>query len=567
MEQLKQFEFEKQEALQSLRSLGGILEELGSLGVEVKDDLPKIASAINAIDSDVLRIALLGAFSDGKTSVIAAWLGKVMDDMKIDMNESSDRLAIYKPEGLPGKCEIVDTPGLFGDKEQTINGQQVMYEDLTKKYISEAHLVFYVVDATNPLKDSHADVAKWVLRDLQKLPSTIFVINKMDEVTDLTEESMFAAQAEIKRENLKSKLKRIANLTADELSSLSIVCMASNPNGRGLPFWFGKMVQYESRSRINDLKTATSNLLKSNVSTVLRTKAGHHVVRDLVAGKLVAINAHLVGLQEYAKQNEETVARFQSDIQRGKRDVKRLAEICLNELQTAENRLLGKLRVLEMGELAGFLDDEIGRSGSDIGYKLQLNIKVIVDRFFDQTSEVTGRISNDLVLQLDSSESFLSAMAKLSIDSAGSALKGVAKLNPEVIKGTIFVARDVVASVTGYVYKFKPWGATKLAGQIGKWAGPVGGVLQLGGDLYQMYKQKDQEKQLLDAKNDVQELIKEHFKDVYKLFLSDEKMLAEFAPQLQRFETALAELKKGAESIAQARQKVESIEARLVLLK
>jgi predicted GTPase len=142
VEQFKQFDVEKQAALQSLQSLGGILDDLGSLGVDVKDDLLKITAAIETIHSDVLRIALLGAFSDGKTSVIAAWLGKVMDDMKIDMDESSDRLAIYKPEGLSGKCEIVDTPGLFGDKEHNIGGRQVMYEDLTKKYISEAHLIF-----------------------------------------------------------------------------------------------------------------------------------------------------------------------------------------------------------------------------------------------------------------------------------------------------------------------------------------------------------------------------------------------------------------------------------------
>lgn len=62
--------------------------------------------------------------------------------MNISMDESSDRLSVYKPEGLPGQCEIVDTPGLFGDKERELDGKQVMYEDLTKRYISEAHLIF-----------------------------------------------------------------------------------------------------------------------------------------------------------------------------------------------------------------------------------------------------------------------------------------------------------------------------------------------------------------------------------------------------------------------------------------
>ena len=197
MEQFKQFNVEKQAALKELEQLRVVLNELGDMGADVSNELQKIDSAIRTIESDVLRIALLGAFSDGKTSVIAAWMGKVMADMKIDMDESSDRLAIYSPEGLPEKCEIVDTPGLFGDKEKLVDGEQVMYEDLTKRYISEAHLILYVVDATNPLKESHSTIAKWILRDLDKLSSTVFVINKMDEVTDLTEEALFAEQAAI----------------------------------------------------------------------------------------------------------------------------------------------------------------------------------------------------------------------------------------------------------------------------------------------------------------------------------------------------------------------------------
>ncbi|EFM9920348.1 GTP-binding protein, partial [Escherichia coli] len=94
MEQFKQFSIEKQAAINSLLQLRGMLEMLGEMGINISDDLQKVTSAINAIESDVLRIALLGAFSDGKTSVIAAWLGKVMDDMNISMDESSDRLSI-----------------------------------------------------------------------------------------------------------------------------------------------------------------------------------------------------------------------------------------------------------------------------------------------------------------------------------------------------------------------------------------------------------------------------------------------------------------------------------------
>lgn len=407
MEQFNQFNVEKQAAVETLGKLREILGELDGMGVDVQDDLNKIAAAISAIESDVLRIALLGAFSDGKTSVVAAWLGKIMGDMKIDMDESSDRLAIYKPEGLPGQCEIVDTPGLFGDKEKSVNGEQVMYEDVTKRYISEAHLIFYVVDATNPLKESHNAVAKWILRDLNKLSSTVFVINKMDEVTDLTEQTLFAEQAIIKKDNLKSKLQRAASLTPEELARLNIVCLAANPNGRGLEFWFGKPEQYESRSRINDLKAMTSSILQVNVPEVLIAKTGLDVVRDVVGQKLALAQTQLNDLKSYEQQNREESTRIHEDITRGRREVKSLAGELSIELQAMESQVLGRLRPLSLEDIHGFLDDEIGYTEDGAGYKLHLKIKTAIDRFFAQSSTVTSRISLDIGRQLNSSESFL----------------------------------------------------------------------------------------------------------------------------------------------------------------
>lgn len=563
MEQFTQFNLEKQAVIDTLGKLSEILADLGSIGIEVEGDLKKVKAAMESVQSDVLRIALLGAFSDGKTSVIAAWLGRIMDDMKIDMDESSDRLAIYKPEGLPGQCEIVDTPGLFGDKERTIDGQQVMYEDVTKRYISEAHLILYVVDATNPLKESHSTIAKWILRDLDKLSSTVFVINKMDEVTDLTEEALFAEQAAIKKDNLKSKLQRAANLTPQELAQLNIVCIASNPNGRGLEFWFGKPVHYESRSRINDLKALTSRILKDNVPEVLIAKTGLDVVRDVVGQKLAAAHLQLDDLKSYEEQNREESARIQQDISRGRTEVKRLAGELFKELEAMEKQLLAQLRPLSLEDIRGFLEEEIGCKDEDVGYKLRLKIKSVIDRFFEQSSAVTNRISVDISRQLNSSESFIEAMSQKALGSMAGTLKGVSQLSPSVVKDSIVLARDVLGQLTGVTIKFKPWEATKLAGTISKWAGPIGAVLSLGADAYKMYKVHELEKELAQVKESISELIKGTFKDIYDLLGDDEKVLEFFAPQLKGFEKIVQEMGAGAERIRSSRDKVQRIQQRL----
>ncbi|MFQ2049582.1 LeoA/HP0731 family dynamin-like GTPase [Aeromonas veronii] len=563
MEQFNQFNAEKQTALKGLEQLRAVLDELGEMGADVGSELQKIDSAVQAVESDVLRIALLGAFSDGKTSVIAAWLGKVMADMNIDMDESSDRLAIYSPEGLPEKCEIVDTPGLFGDKDKSVNGEQVMYEDLTKRYISEAHLILYVVDATNPLKESHYDIVKWVLRDLNKLSSTIFVINKMDEVTDLTEQVLFDAQATIKKDNLKGKLQRAANLSSDEMARLNIVCLASNPNGRGLPFWFGKPEHYESRSRINDLKAMTTEVLRNNVPAMLIAKTGLDVVRDVVGQHVLRAEEQLEQLKVFAEQNAEESARISQDIATGRREVKRLAGELFEELQNLEKGLLGKLRPLGLENIREFLEDELGYTEEGIGFKLNLKIKGAIDRSFDQSSKVTCRISQDIGRQLNSSESFLNAMGDSALKSMGGAAKGIANLSPDIIKGAVFAARDALSAVTGIAIKFKPWQATKIAGAISKWAGPAGAAITLTSDLLSAYKAHELEQELKSAKESIAEVIKSAFKDIYNIIGDDEKLLDFFAPQLKAFEKIVETVEERSAFIKANQAKLQGVKAKL----
>lgn len=566
MEQFKQFSIEKQAAIDSLIQLRGMLETLSEMEIDVGEDLQKIVSSISAVESDVLRIALLGAFSDGKTSVIAAWLGKIMEDMNISMDESSDRLSIYKPEGLPGQCEIVDTPGLFGDKEREVDGKQVMYEDMTKRYISEAHMIFYVVDATNPLKESHNDIVKWVLRDLNKLSSTIFVINKMDEVTNLTNPALFEEQAAIKKENLKGKLQRAANLSAAECERLQIVCVSSNPNGRGLSFWFDKPEHYESRSRINDLKNIAAKVLQANVPEVLLAKTGMDVVKDIVNQRVTQARLQLEELNTFVEKNDEDTSRFRIDITHSRTEVKRLAGELFEELNLMEKQLMSQLRPLGLEDIRPFMDDELGYSEEGVGFKLHLRIKLSVDRFFDQSTSVTQRLSDDLTRQLNSSESFLSGLSEGAFRSLGGVFEGVSKISPTTLKTTIFAARDTIGKLTGYVYKFKPWEATKLAGGIAKWAGPAGAAFTIGSDLWDAYKAHERDRELEEVKASMAKIIKEPFMDIYELLNSDEKMFAFFAPQILNMEQVVTELTAKSQTIRDNKQKLMLIQSQLAQL-
>ena len=560
MEQFNQFTVHKSDVIKQLDWLKGIVSKLNDVGIDSVDVLQKIENAIVNVNDDTLRIALLGAFSDGKTSVIAGWLGQVMNNMIIDSNESSNELAIYKPDNLPEKCEIVDTPGLFGDKERLDDrGNTIQYSDITRKYISEAHLIFYVVDAVNPLKESHKDTVQWVLRDLNKLSSTIFIINKMDEVADLRDEDEFEERSKIKKDNLLGKLDRFIQLTDQEKKALNIVCIASNPNGRGLDFWLEKKELYGERSRINKLKAITNQILSSTVRDSLIRKTGLDVVRDVILENLTLAEQQYNGIDLYIKDTADNIQTITYDLEQVGRKFCATKQNLLSELQAAENDVLGYLNTLSVETLGSFIESQIGGSGNDTGSKLKQQIENICLRHLSYTTGIMKNVGSKIEHQLRISEDYANSLEKMTLKFSTSALNRVAKLPTGTIKVGVIAARDAISGLTGASLKFKPWGATNLAGGIAKWAGVAGVALS----LYSMWNEHAQrqkaEQEFPVIRGQLKDLIQGHFSAVYERLSDDQTALVNFAPEYIQYRDILEMQKQELENLKKNKQILEQV--------
>ena len=574
MEQFNQFTIHKSDVIKQLGWLKDIVYKLNDVGIDSVDVLQKIENAIVNINNDTLRIALLGAFSDGKTSVIAGWLGQVMNNMIIDSNESSNELAIYKPDNLPEKCEIVDTPGLFGDKERLDDrGNTIQYSDITRKYISEAHLIFYVVDAVNPLKESHKDTVQWVLRDLNKLSSTIFIINKMDEVADLRDEDEFEERSKIKKDNLLGKLDRFIQLTDQEKKALNIVCIASNPNGRGLDFWLEKKELYGERSRINKLKAITNQILSSTVRDSLIRKTGLDVVRDVILENLTLAEQQYNGIDLYIKDTADNIQTITYDLEQVGRKFSATKQNLLSELQAAENDVLGYLNTLSVETLGSIIESQIGGSGNDTGSKLKQQIENICLRHLSYTTGIMKNVGSKIEHQLSISEDYANSLEKMTLKFSTSALNRVAKLPTGTIKVGVIAARDAISGLTGASLKFKPWGATNLAGGIAKWAGVAGVALS----LYSMWNEHAQrqkaEQEFPVIRGQLKDLIQGHFSAVYERLSDDQTALVNFAPEyiqyrdiLEMQKQELGNLKKNKQILEQVSRDFKSVQQQGLIL-
>lgn len=137
-ETLGQFKKDQKRNQEILQKLLDFIHTGEKYGIKVEESLKdKIHNAIKNVAGQKLKVALVGGFSEGKTSIAAAWIERLDKSMKIDHQESSDEVKIYD---IDNEIELVDTPGLFGFKEKiTDSGKIERYKDITKKYVSEAH--------------------------------------------------------------------------------------------------------------------------------------------------------------------------------------------------------------------------------------------------------------------------------------------------------------------------------------------------------------------------------------------------------------------------------------------
>lgn len=110
MEQtLGAFKAQQSQALDVLQKLEAFLQQGEDAGVEIDPNLKsKLHTAIRDVADDKLKIALVGGFSEGKTSIAAAWMERLdRSSMNISQQESSNEVKVYD---VNSDFVLIDTP-------------------------------------------------------------------------------------------------------------------------------------------------------------------------------------------------------------------------------------------------------------------------------------------------------------------------------------------------------------------------------------------------------------------------------------------------------------------------
>lgn len=511
------------------------IQELDGMGIDISESIRKIESAKRIVQDDKISVVLVGAFSDGKTSVAAGWINEKLDNMKIASDESSDEILCYTPTTIPEGCQIVDTPGLFGDKVGADeDGGRVLLSDITKKFISEANIILYVVAAKNPIKDSHRECIRWILKDLNKLSSTIFVINRMDDVADLTDEEDYSLQAKIKTENLKGKLLE-CGLNQSEANKVRVACISAAPNGQGIEVWNEHREEYLRRSHLDALEKLTNSILQSSRENLI-TKTGCDILNDELVKTI-----ELIGEQErqiaeiFLPEKKESLKRNKKDLEalykrlvRSKKDMK-------DALKALNKKKINIIRATSMENFKDVLEDEIGILPGKEGYVLNEEINDIfieyAEKFSDWTMELGEKFQSEYNKQNEAMESLLKKGAL----GSSNGLKAAGQLGVATFKNGIFAGRELLGKL-GVVIKFKPWQVTKMAIFARKALPVIGAAIDVVTNIAENIAAGAKNRKFEKSKDDLKNGINDTFYEVMQMLNSDESYIDQFAPSYRILE-------------------------------
>lgn len=484
---LDTFKTQQARSVVLLGKLLAFLDQGEVVGISIDPALKyKLKTAINSVAGEKLKVALIGGFSEGKTSIAAAWMEKLdKSSMKISHQESSNEVKVYE---VGDDFLLIDTPGLFGFKEQVNSETNAIekYKDITKKYVSGAHLVLYVMNSTNPIKESHQDDLVWLFRTLNLLPRTVFILSRFDEVADVEDEQDYQANLTIKRTNVTGRLRELVGLNETEVAQLTIVAVAANPFDLGFDHWLANINQFKTLSHIASLQSATTEKIRSNGgSAALAGEMHNSIIRDVLNKQLpVAIeNDQKISL-EVSKLNE-LKSRAEKQLNTTGLEIEAVRRSLSTFVERYFTELIMQAKGSSLETFSEFFEREIGAEGIVLATRLQ-------NEFSRQTDSINLDVAK-MQLGFDTEiNHFNTSVRELGKQGINHLLKGNLINNTTVLaaRDTIVSAGKMVGMELSSLLKFKPWGAMKFAKGVNGALAFIGVAFEAW-DSWEQYKREE----------------------------------------------------------------------------
>jgi len=558
METINEFKKQQAQTVNVLKGLLCFLQEGEEYGVEVDPKYKlKLKSGIKATSDEKLKVALIGGFSEGKTSIAAAWSEKYdKNSMKINQQESSNEVIVYSMVDF----DLVDTPGLFGYKE---SADKEKYKDITRKFVSESHLILYIMNPTNPIKESHKEELTWLFKDLHLLPRTVFVLSRFDEEADIEDESDYEKRLETKRINIIGRLNDFGISNSD----LSIVAVSANPFDKGIEYWLLNLGEFRKLSHVETLQKATTEKIKASGShTALIEASKKSIIYDILRREL----PRAIELDEKTKieceRFQQTCDEVKKDLDKTRSNLKRTRIDLKDFFVNLFTDLIMQANGLEPDTIVEFFQREIG----DEGIVLSTKIENEFDRQLDSTYTEIDKLKITLDYGIEQYNSVIGKtigdFAKTGLKTTGDFLKSGAV---NITNTAVLNARNVIMPT----FKFKPWGAVKLAGNLNKALPIIGLAIGIGIEVWDSYKTNKEKKEFQEGIKNMIAKFNEQRKELLEFVNNEDVFISKCFPniielenQMEKLNVQLQEKKLRHENFNNWRKQGEAIEAEFTII-
>ncbi|GAA9991271.1 hypothetical protein VN1035_07050 [Helicobacter pylori] len=342
----------------------------------------------------------------------------------------------------------------------------------------------------------------WLFRTLNLLSRTIFVISRFDEED-------YNKRFKTKKENIQNRLNDLIFLSEKEKEGLSIVAVAANPFGWGLEYWLKHKEEFQKLSHIKTLQDTTQKKIKENGGKLtIIEEAKKSVIQDVVCKQMPLAKKEQQNLKRELEYLNKAMEKRRKEIQSLNGEISQ-ASINLKEFITRYfSDLSRQVAGTSLETFNDFLIREIGDEG--------INIKTRVQNAFERETQgilnEIAKIGTSFNADMNLFEKHAGTLGKIENEF----LTKSGFINATNIK----LARDTIAAVGKFVgidlaFKFKPWGAVKLAGNLNK-ALPFIGIAFEAWDSWNKYQKEqaleeakkmvshfdNQKKEILDFIND-----------------------------------------------------------------
>ncbi|GAA7950909.1 hypothetical protein HpMS270_09360 [Helicobacter pylori] len=382
-----------------------------------------------------------------------------------------------------------------------------------------------------------------VVRTLNLLSRTIFVISRFDEEADIEDKEDYNKRFKTKKENIQNRLNDLIFLSEKEREGLSIVAVAANP----FEYWLKHKEEFQKLSHIKTLQDATQKKIKENGGKLtIIEEAKKSVIQDVVCKQMPLAKKEQQNLKRELEYLSKAMEKRRKELQNLNGEISQ-ARINLKEFITRYfSDLSRQVAGTSLETFNDFVKREIGDEGININTRVQNAFERETQGILDEIAKIETSFNADMSLF----EKHAGTFGKVGT----SFLKQSGFINATNIK----LARDGIAAVGKFVgidlaFKFKPWGAVKLAGNLNK-ALPL---IDIAFEAWDSWNKYQKEQKFEEAKKEMVSHFDNQKKEILDLINDETRFKQKCFSRALELEKSLQEIKEAIEKTQEYDQEFE----------